>query len=136
MLARFSKYDFWIPGKISDSYRKKSIKKCFFSRSKNFVEKVGKIFFETKNVSKKNRWKSQWKIKFSKCWFFREKNRNFEIFIFHWLFRRFFLRKMFCLEIVFFLLFREIFLISNFFIFVWIFFYINRKFSQESKNHI
>ena len=51
MIVRFSKYDFWNPGEISHRHRKKSIKKYFSSRSKIFVEKVEKIFFETKKLS-------------------------------------------------------------------------------------
>ena len=50
--VEFSKYDFWIPGKISHRHSKKSIKKYFLSRSKKFVEKVGKYFSRQKNVRK------------------------------------------------------------------------------------
>ena len=75
------------------------------------------------------------------------KNENFKISIFFGKFSKFrnfhfsltfpkiFSPKNFWSRKIFFRLFRENFLISNFFIFVWIFFYINRKFSQESKNH-
>ena len=46
IIARFSKYDFWIPGKILDLSRKNPLNKK--SEIKKFVEKVGEIFFETK----------------------------------------------------------------------------------------
>ena len=51
MIVRFSKCDFWIPEKILDLCRKNPQKNKLFSRSKKFVEKVEKIFFETKKCS-------------------------------------------------------------------------------------
>ena len=43
MIARFSKYDFWIPGKISDRYRWKYFFNTFFFEMKKILEKVEKI---------------------------------------------------------------------------------------------
>ena len=135
MLARFSKSDFWIPGQILDLnifFRKI---KYTFSRPKKIVEKVEKIFFETKKISNFFRWKSQWKMKISKCWFFSEKTRNFEFFIFHWLFHRKKKSRFFWSRKICFRLFRQNFLISKIVILFFEKIYINPKFAQESKNH-
>ena len=45
MIARCSKYDFWIPGKILDWYRKNIFQKHIFSISKNLQEKNKVVFF-------------------------------------------------------------------------------------------
>ena len=52
LVARFSKYDFWIPGKISDLYGYKKVEKYFSkikkkSRTKNMFEKI--LIFSTEN---------------------------------------------------------------------------------------
>ena len=59
-------------------------KKLKTFRSKNFWDENFTIFDR-----KKFRWKSQWKFKILKFWFFFPKFfRNFEISNFHWLFQR------------------------------------------------
>ena len=52
MIARFSKCDFWIPGEISDRYRKNQHKNKSFHDRNIFSKKFEKIFPETKKFEK------------------------------------------------------------------------------------
>ena len=51
MLARISKYDFWIPEKILGRSSKKYFFKKYFFETNCFSERHRKIFFETKTFS-------------------------------------------------------------------------------------
>ena len=53
IIARFSKYDFRIPGEIWDLYRKKSIKKYFFRDQKNCRKSRKNIFRDQKIFGEK-----------------------------------------------------------------------------------
>ena len=54
LIARTSKYDFWIPGKILGWSSKKYFEKTYFFEMNNVSEENRKIFFETQKISKKN----------------------------------------------------------------------------------
>ena len=136
MLARCSKYDFWIPGEILDWYRKNPHKNKNNSRSKKTCRKKSEEKIETETFSKNNFGKVDEK------WKFRNFGGNFEYFFEIWefsffidFFIDFFSRKIFGLEKYFFDFFEKIFWSRNFLFLCGFFFYINRKFSQESKNH-
>ena len=79
---------FWI-GEV-----KNILKENIFSRWKTFPKKSKKCFSRPKNLREKSYEKVNEKWKFRN---FR-KNRNFEIFIFHWFFHWFFFRMFFGLK--------------------------------------
>ena len=111
MIARCSKYDFWIPGKILSWNIKNSENKIYFFKSKNKIStKKSEHFRDFLGKSKK--------LKILHCVFnvkisdFLDFQKNLEIFPD--------LKKTFSLK--------KIFSFLNFF-------YSNSKFCQESKNH-
>ena len=109
--------------------------KIMFSRPKHFVEKVGEIFFEIKKIGG-NLWKNQWKTKIPTFRFFDFFSRNFGIFNFHWLFRRFFLRKKNCSKNKFSTFSRKFFDLEKFYFCMDFFLYQSEIFSGIQKSYL
>ena len=134
MLARFSKYDFWIPGKILDLYRKKSTKNKMF-RDQLFLSKKSKKYFPRPKIfEEKIIWKINEKWKFQNFDFYLEKNKILKFSLFIDFFIGIFFENFLVSKNIFSTFSTNCFDLENF-IFLWNFFYINPKFSQESKNH-
>ena len=113
-LARCSKCDFWIPGKISNWYRKKSTKK---NKVNNFHVKIEKHFRDQQIFEKKKLWKSQYE-KFENFDFFAIFfSRNFRFFNIDFSMKIFGFRKN--LKKYFFEIFRKIFWSREKIFFIW-----------------